>query len=100
MNIPIKFIGVGEKIEDLRDFRPDVYVDALLGTNEQDVNKLKQRAQKIFGITKRVTTPTNPAKSPLEQIKKLDEVMSKPQERMSESTPSNKKRKKVKRQRN
>lgn len=29
MNIPIRFIGIGEKIEDLRDFDPDEFIDAL-----------------------------------------------------------------------
>lgn len=30
--LPVKFIGVGEKIDDLRDFEAEVFVDALLGT--------------------------------------------------------------------
>lgn len=29
MNIPIRFIGIGEKIEDLRDFDPDEFIEAL-----------------------------------------------------------------------
>lgn len=29
MKIPIRFIGIGEKIEDLRDFDPDEFIDAL-----------------------------------------------------------------------
>ncbi len=31
MNIPIRFIGIGEKIEDLRDFEPDEFIAALFG---------------------------------------------------------------------
>ena len=33
-NIPIKFIGVGEKIEDLQVFNPSSFVDAILTNNE------------------------------------------------------------------
>ena len=29
LNVPVKFIGVGEKIEDLQEFDPDTFVDAL-----------------------------------------------------------------------
>ena len=29
VGVPVKFIGVGEKIEDLQRFNPDEYVDAL-----------------------------------------------------------------------
>lgn len=32
-NIPIRFIGVGEQMEDLRDFDPDEFVEALFGNN-------------------------------------------------------------------
>ena len=31
LGIPVKLIGVGEKITDLRDFSPESFVDALLG---------------------------------------------------------------------
>lgn len=30
LNIPVKLIGLGEGIDDLADFRPDVFIDALL----------------------------------------------------------------------
>lgn len=29
--IPIRFIGIGEQIDDLRDFDPDEFIDALFG---------------------------------------------------------------------
>ena len=32
MNIPIRFIGIGEKVDDLRDFDPDEFIDALFRT--------------------------------------------------------------------
>jgi fused signal recognition particle receptor len=31
LGIPVKFIGVGERVEDLVPFDPDAFVDALLG---------------------------------------------------------------------
>lgn len=31
VGVPVKLIGVGEGISDLRDFDPEVFVDALLG---------------------------------------------------------------------
>ena len=31
MDIPIRFIGIGEKMEDLRDFDPDEFIEALFG---------------------------------------------------------------------
>jgi len=34
LNIPIRFIGVGEKLEDLRDFDPREFVEALFATKE------------------------------------------------------------------
>lgn len=30
MNVPLKYIGVGEGIDDLQDFDPDLFVNALL----------------------------------------------------------------------
>jgi fused signal recognition particle receptor len=32
LGLPVKLVGLGEKVGDLRDFDPDVFVDALLGT--------------------------------------------------------------------
>merc|ERR1712159_40436 len=31
LNLPVKLIGVGEGIDDLRDFQPEQFVDGLLG---------------------------------------------------------------------
>lgn len=31
LNIPVKLVGVGEGIDDLRDFQPEAFVDSLLG---------------------------------------------------------------------
>ena len=35
MHIPVKYIGIGEKIEDLQKFDADAFVDALFTTSEQ-----------------------------------------------------------------
>ncbi|MBP7653533.1 signal recognition particle-docking protein FtsY [Candidatus Dependentiae bacterium] len=34
LNIPIKFIGVGEKLDDLREFDAEVFIDALFDTKD------------------------------------------------------------------
>ncbi len=34
LGLPVKLIGVGEKMEDLRDFDPDIFVDALFQRDE------------------------------------------------------------------
>ena len=32
--IPVKFVGVGESVDDLREFRAEEFVDALFGDGE------------------------------------------------------------------
>jgi len=51
LGLPVKFIGVGEKISDLRDFQAEVFVDALLGNNPQQTEALKQRAERILNVS-------------------------------------------------
>ncbi len=36
MNIPIRFIGIGEKIDDLRDFDPDEFIEALFAETDNN----------------------------------------------------------------
>lgn len=48
LGIPVKFLGVGEKIDDLRDFNPETFVDALLGNTKDNLEALKARADKII----------------------------------------------------
>jgi fused signal recognition particle receptor len=36
LNIPVKFIGIGEKIEDLEKFDADSFVDALFETEQPE----------------------------------------------------------------
>jgi len=43
LGVPIKMVGVGEKIEDLRDFNATSFVDALLGYNEEESQSLQQK---------------------------------------------------------
>ena len=42
MNIPVKYIGIGEKIDDLQKFNADAFVDALFerGGNDDDFRKI------------------------------------------------------------
>jgi fused signal recognition particle receptor len=35
LNLPVKLIGVGEKMEDLKDFSTDDFVNALFGQDEK-----------------------------------------------------------------
>lgn len=39
LNIPVKYIGVGEKLEDLQKFDPDQFVDALFEVGEADLQE-------------------------------------------------------------
>lgn len=45
MNIPVKYIGIGEKIDDLQKFDADAFVDALFenrneGNNDDDIGEI------------------------------------------------------------
>jgi hypothetical protein len=51
LGLPVKFIGVGERIEDLRDFEPEVFVDALLGNDEETSAKLKEKVAKMMNLS-------------------------------------------------
>ena len=50
LGLPIKFIGVGEKVDDLRDFEPEMFVDALLGNNEETSAKMKAKVDKMLNL--------------------------------------------------
>ena len=39
LHIPVKYIGVGEKLEDLQKFDPDQFVDALFEVGEADLQE-------------------------------------------------------------
>lgn len=45
LDIPIKLVGVGEKLDDLRDFEPESFVDALLGYEDGEGAELQARLQ-------------------------------------------------------
>ena len=51
LGLPIQFIGVGEKITDLREFEPAVFVDALLGNDEVASAKMKAKVRTHFCIS-------------------------------------------------
>lgn len=50
LGLPVKFIGVGEKIDDLRDFEPQMFVDALLGNDEETSVKMQARVNKMLNL--------------------------------------------------
>lgn len=50
LGLPVKFIGVGEKIEDLREFDPATFVDALLGNDPAKTKMLQERARTMMGL--------------------------------------------------
>ena len=50
LGLPVKFIGVGEKIEDLREFDPSTFVDALLGNDPAEARILQERARAMMGL--------------------------------------------------
>ena len=50
LGLPVKFIGVGEKIDDLRDFKAEDFVDALLGNDEATSAMMQARVDKMFNI--------------------------------------------------
>lgn len=70
LGIPVKFIGVGEKIEDLRDFQPEIFVDALLGNNEETAKVLENKAKKMLKIASESSDEfTSLKKSGLSELK-------------------------------
>jgi len=59
--LPIKLIGVGEGIADLRDFDATQFVDALLGVDPSRTDEVKARAGKILGLESSESTGGNKA---------------------------------------
>lgn len=41
---------MGERIDDLRDFDPEIFVDALLGNDPAKAGELKEKAQKMMKV--------------------------------------------------
>lgn len=52
LKIPVKLIGVGEAIDDLRDFDAETFVDALLGYNPEEAAKLISRMEDLVAENK------------------------------------------------
>jgi signal recognition particle GTPase len=50
LGLPIKLVGIGEKITDLRDFQAELFVDALLGNDMEKSEKLKARMNKMMSL--------------------------------------------------
>jgi len=53
LGLPVKLVGVGEKIGDLQDFDPPTFVDALLGYDEASSKALQQRLQTTLSAAAR-----------------------------------------------
>ena len=49
LNLPVKLIGVGEKIDDLRDFDPETFVDGLLGIGAAGGSSNKDEGKALAG---------------------------------------------------
>ncbi|MBX3042706.1 MAG: signal recognition particle-docking protein FtsY [Candidatus Kapabacteria bacterium] len=41
LKIPVRYIGVGEKIDDLQVFDPSLFVEALFGLNEDEISEME-----------------------------------------------------------
>ncbi|CAN0022054.1 unnamed protein product [Ascophyllum nodosum] len=54
LGVPVKLIGVGESLYDLRDFEPVLYVDSLLGYTPEDVRRLQARFEANPVLQKRM----------------------------------------------
>jgi hypothetical protein len=50
LGLPVKFIGVGERIDDLREFDPTQFVDALLGNDASTAQLLKEKANRMMSV--------------------------------------------------
>ncbi|KAJ1458499.1 P-loop containing nucleoside triphosphate hydrolase protein [Pelagophyceae sp. CCMP2097] len=57
LTIPVKLVGVGEKIDDLRDFEAESFVDSLLDVKAKDATQLKQRFEALRSRPEPVSTP-------------------------------------------
>ncbi len=49
LGLPVKLIGVGEKIDDLRDFEPEAFVDGLLGIGAAGGSSNKDEGKALAG---------------------------------------------------
>jgi fused signal recognition particle receptor len=38
LGLPVRYVGIGERAEDLREFNADEFVEAMLGTSAQDAS--------------------------------------------------------------
>ena len=75
VKVPIKFVGVGEKLEDLEPFYPDRMASRILGMG--DVLSLVEKAQETFDekeaerITKKMQTATFTLEDYLDQFRQV-----------------------------
>ena len=55
LEVPVKLVGVGEGIDDLRDFSPAQYVDALFGYDAEMAQLLEEKASEISVLRDRLS---------------------------------------------
>jgi len=60
LGIPVKLVGVGERLDDLRDFDPDAFLDALLDTDAADADDLEARFRALAAAPPVVEAPPPP----------------------------------------
>jgi fused signal recognition particle receptor len=47
LHIPIRYIGIGETVEDLRPFKSDDFINALFDQRDSDHDEMNSNKQKI-----------------------------------------------------
>ncbi|KAH8095339.1 7S RNA binding protein [Aureococcus anophagefferens] len=57
LGIPVKLVGVGEALDDLRDFDVDAFLDSLLDVDARSVDDLKQRFAALSSERARAAPP-------------------------------------------
>lgn len=72
LGLPVKLIGIGEKIEDLRDFDPEQFVDGLLGIGEAGGSSNKNEGKALAGRLEEMRKARDERAAQLEQKKKLE----------------------------
>jgi fused signal recognition particle receptor len=86
LNLPVKLIGVGEKIDDLRDFSPESFIDGLLGIGAAGGSSNKNEGQLL---AKRLEEMRQKRDERAKEMKKeLVEIASSPKNTMSNSQPN------------
>lgn len=82
LKIPVKFIGVGEQIDDLQRFDPDAYIDAIFDIRHEDEN------EEIEEKTEETIEETQKQEEEREKEAEEDTSWAEPVPEETENTPS------------